>query len=254
MDWTLGMDIPYYATVFGSLAAFLLMYRLLSPWILRRMFPSYYHTQPDSAKPQLHEATMAACSSIVVGIWACSVYFLNDNVKGNLIRYDAPSVRYNCAIFLGYAMADSSLMAIHPQTGGALYHIHHAVSLFVGYVGVFYSCFPYHTNLGMLMELSNPFLNLRYIHNYLEYPTKSLSYFWNGAAFLLTFFLVRVVSMGGYWYNMSLAAREDDFYQLNIPVYICYLGGGIVFSSLNAYWFSQLCKEAYKVLTAKKED
>mmetsp|Transcript_23986 Transcript_23986/g.60704 ORF Transcript_23986/g.60704 Transcript_23986/m.60704 type:complete len:263 (-) Transcript_23986:13-801(-) len=152
-------------------------------------------------------------------------------------------MRLTVCFSLGYFMNDLILILMHPSVGGADMLVHHIV------IGVFFTsgildrcCTPYHF-LFMIEELSTPFLNLRF--QYKEQKESSV-YFMSQAAFVILFFLSRIVVGTGFvWVNGMFAlqgyldAQPSEFKRYHIMAQM----GACSFSRvLNFWWMWKIVK------------
>ncbi|XP_035660736.1 TLC domain-containing protein 4-B-like isoform X1 [Branchiostoma floridae] len=161
--------------------------------------------------------------------------------------YDSPAVRYTGCIFLGYTVADLLVMATHPAQYDFMMLVHHLMSVFGIVAGTVVPVLPYCSNLVFLQELSTPFVNLRIILYELGQKT-SLLYKLNGVLMLVVFFSCRLATIP-LWFQLSPLMETGELYTVGTALLITIFGCMPVVSVFNLYWFSKMCKGAYRILS-----
>ncbi|CAH1245567.1 TMEM56 [Branchiostoma lanceolatum] len=157
-------DVPYWCTVFVSAFGTWLIFRMVPLVLGRFIVSSRYNSLPLGEQRKVQKCAASLCAALVEGAISGYIFFFRSDIGPELVRYDCSLLRHNVGIFLGYTIADTLLLLLTPEfTGVNDLLLHHAASLFSGYAGLTYAIFPYYINLYLLMEISNPWLNLRWV-------------------------------------------------------------------------------------------
>lgn len=148
----------------------------------------------------------------------------------------------------GYLLYDMLLCAYENEALGDLaMFIHHIVVGCALEIGCFYSAGTFHISVLLVNELSSPFLSIRSLllnHGYKD----SKYYFYNGAAFAISFFVFRIVVISALLVHVGISwwklAFVDRLYWTR-PVSDRFLFGGLSIlllfhAALNFYWFFRI--------------
>ena len=238
-------DVRFYSVI--SYLSWLIIFRLLSPRLSPRLVPSYSKlSQRDKLKWDF--ALVSLWFSFVVS--GVTVYgFLSDpQLYRDPIWGTSSVVCLECGMIIGYQTAHMTMMVLEPAAlYDVLYILHHVTALTavtaVATSGacaffVFYRC---------LHILSNIFLNFIRLFILVKMEKKSRLFLANGIAFVVVFFLCRIVAMPGYYYAFLA------FWSVTMqpPLYTFYVIGasGVIYDVLNFYWFYLVCKGFIKTFS-----
>ncbi|XP_078694692.1 TLC domain-containing protein 4-like [Branchiostoma floridae x Branchiostoma belcheri] len=244
---SIGSDVPYWITVFVSAVGTWLIFTLV-PAILSRSFVSRrYNSLPVGERKKIQKCAASLCAALVEGTISGYIFFFRSDIGPDLVRYDCFLLRHNVGIFLGYTIADTLLLLLTPEfTGVNDLLLHHAAGLFSGYAGLTYPVFPYFINLYLLMEISNPMLNLRVILDVMGYKKSSL-YMINSVVWTAAFFLARIVTIPLFWYHVAVNASRTLFQQ-EVAIILTGLVLMPIFNVMNIFWFVKILLGARKIL------
>ncbi|CAH1248949.1 TMEM56 [Branchiostoma lanceolatum] len=162
-------------------------------------------------------------------------------------RYDSSIVRHTVCILVGYTLADLLIMATHPAQYDFMMLVHHLMAVFGGVAGTVDPILPYFSNIVCLQELSTPFVNMRIILYELRLKTSRL-YKLNGVLMLVVFFTCRLATIP-LWFRLSPHMATGELYTVSMPLLVTIFGCMPVASVFNLYWFSKMCKGAYRVVS-----
>ncbi|KAI8497597.1 hypothetical protein Bbelb_249030 [Branchiostoma belcheri] len=172
---SLGMtlELTHLLSAAGGFLGMLMIYRFVSPRVVPLCFPAYT-ALPWEKRIQVNEIFMAGSHSVIVCICSWVAYFTVEELKPTTLWYDCAITRHTSAFFWGYSIADLMLMICYPHFGDVYFLMHHAVSLIAGFLGMAYTSIPYYVNVFLMMEMTNPFVNFRFLLKALDYPEKSV--------------------------------------------------------------------------------
>ncbi|CAH1244038.1 TMEM56 [Branchiostoma lanceolatum] len=247
-----SIEPVYLVTFLATIAVCLSIFKFVAPWVLRRVTKKY-DSLPRAKKVELNEIVMALAHSLVVGLASWCVYFTMDDIKPSLTRYNSPPVLFIDSIFFGFSVSDLILLLVY-RSFGLPFIIHHLMAAFNGYVVLAYRSMPYYCLTGMMMELSGPCTNSRFLLKALDIDQTSSLYVGNSVAMLTSFVAIRITANALNLYHLLwLASTTDDFYQLSLAEYVCYVGGVFTFSVLNCLWLSKMIKGAIRLWRGVKK-
>ncbi|XP_035693936.1 TLC domain-containing protein 4-B-like [Branchiostoma floridae] len=129
---------------------------------------------------------------------------------------------------------------------------HHLVSLITGSQAVFVGILPWHMNLGIMMELSNPFQSIRVALLELGQKT-SQAYLVNGICFVVVFFLCRIATIPLYWYYILPLVLSGRMFQFDWLSIVTALGTHTVFELMSVYWFGKMVRSVLKLVSGEKK-
>ncbi|KAI8510184.1 hypothetical protein Bbelb_126120 [Branchiostoma belcheri] len=246
-----SIEPVYLVTFLVTIVVCLSIFKFIGPWILRRMTKKY-DTLSLTKRVEVNETVMALAHSLVVGLASWYVYLTMDDIKPTLTRYNSPPVLFIDSIFFGFSVSDLILLLIY-RAFGLPFVAHHIMAAFNGYVVLAYRSMPYYCLTGMMMELSGPCVNSRFLMKVLDVDQTSSLYIWNSVAMLASFVAFRMTANAINAYNLFWLAFTDDFYQLTLAEYVCFVGGVLMFSVLNCIWLSKMIKGAMRLLRGDKK-
>ncbi|KAI8498323.1 hypothetical protein Bbelb_242670 [Branchiostoma belcheri] len=240
----MALELTYLLTTTYSFLLSLIIFLVVSPALLPRLFKPYT-SLPEVKKLIVRDAFLSFCMATTVGLRAWYIYLFSDQIPYDVIWHDSPLVRHTLAIYTGYVTAALVLMLSH-HIGQMSSILHHFFSTYTGCVAMYYPCLMYCANIVLMMELSNPFVNMRMMLKVVGYE-KTTAYIWNGLAMLVTFFLARCIftTIGSLRF-LHLALVDPQFWDLPLCIHVCYFGGVSLFNILNYYWFYKICRGVMK--------
>ncbi|XP_066266748.1 TLC domain-containing protein 4-B-like [Branchiostoma lanceolatum] len=245
---TLPADMLPYVIVLVTFLAELFLSKVFSPLVMRQ-FQSYRAAKPGTQQ-RLHLYPASILVTVVEN--ALSLYILLFRSDVSPHRYEPNSiVRQLGGIWLGRILAEL-VLSLQQQVFGVDLLIHHLVSLITGSQAVFVGLLPWQMNLGIMMELSNPFQSIRVALLELGQKT-SQAYLINGVCFVVVFFLCRIATIPLYWYYtlpMILSGKMFEFDWLSI---VTALGTHTVFEIMSIYWFGKMVRSVLKLIHGAKK-
>ncbi|XP_078613032.1 TLC domain-containing protein 4-B-like [Branchiostoma floridae x Branchiostoma japonicum] len=181
-----------------------------------------------------------------------SLYILLFRSDVSPLRYEPnPIVRQLGGIWLGRILAELVLTA-KQQVFGMDILAHHLVSLITGSQAVFVGLLPWHMNLGIMMELSNPFQSIRVALLELGQKT-SQAYLVNGICFVVVFFLCRIATIPLYWYYTLPLVLSGRMFQFDWLTIVGALGTHTVFELMSVYWFGKMVRSVLKLVHGERK-
>ncbi|KAI8514216.1 hypothetical protein Bbelb_085400 [Branchiostoma belcheri] len=177
---------------------------------------------------------------------------LQSRVSGITSRKLQPNliVRQLGGIWLGRILAEL-VLTLEQQVFGVDILVHHLVSLITGSQAVFVGAMPWHMNLGIMMELSNPFQTIRIVLLELGQKT-SQAYVINGLCFVTVFFLCRIATIPLYWYYTLPVILSGRMFQFDWLTIVGALGTHTVFELMSVYWFGKMVRSVLKLVRGEK--
>ncbi|XP_066295582.1 TLC domain-containing protein 4-B-like [Branchiostoma lanceolatum] len=126
---------------------------------------------------------------------------------------------------------------------------HHVCTVWLTYYGTVDPVVPYYGNLGMMTEMSSPFLNLRHILHNMGQKT-SLLYKVNGVVLLVVFFICRILTIP-LWFSLRKHLGTDELYEVGFGVLSSFFVIIPFVYLLNIFWFSKICRAAYRAFSGQ---
>ncbi|XP_035660739.1 TLC domain-containing protein 4-like isoform X4 [Branchiostoma floridae] len=214
----MAYKLAHILTIVSSLIFHLSIFRWIAAPVMKRI-SSTFGKLTQKKQVVITNSVMSLVHSVVVGGMGAYVFMYPGEVLPTKLWYDSPAVRYTGCIFLGYTVADLLVVPV----------------------------LPYCSNLVFLQELSTPFVNLRIILYELGQKT-SLLYKLNGVLMLVVFFSCRLATIP-LWFQLSPLMETGELYTVGTALLITIFGCMPVVSVFNLYWFSKMCKGAYRILS-----
>ncbi|XP_066295295.1 TLC domain-containing protein 4-B-like [Branchiostoma lanceolatum] len=246
----MAYSVQHVQTILGSFFFHLAVFKWFAAPVLRRLWP-VFATLPADKQVSSQNYVMSLIHGAVVG--GLSWYaFLFSYVPQDKLLYDSPNVRHGACIVMGHAAADLLLIAWYPSLRSREMVVHHVCALWVTYCGSVDPAGAYYGNLSLMTELSSPFLNLRHILHNMGQKT-SLLYKVNGVVLLVVFFICRILTIP-LWFSLRKHLGTDKLYEVGIGVQI---GLYVIFpllNLLNVFWFSKICRAAYRGFFGSKAE
>ncbi|XP_019616104.1 PREDICTED: transmembrane protein 56-B-like [Branchiostoma belcheri] len=143
------------------------------------------------------------------------------------------------------------VLTLEQQVFGVDILVHHLVSLITGSQAVFVGAMPWHMNLGIMMELSNPFQTIRVVLLELGQKT-SQAYVINGLCFVTVFFLCRIATIPLYWYYTLPVILSGRMFKFDWLTIVGALGTHTVFELMSVYWFGKMVRSVLKLVRGEK--
>ncbi|XP_078621464.1 TLC domain-containing protein 4-B-like isoform X1 [Branchiostoma floridae x Branchiostoma japonicum] len=238
--------LAHILTIVSSLIFHLSIFRWLAAPVLKKISSTFGKLSPKK-QVVITNSVMALVHSVVVGGMSAYVFMYPGDVLPTTFWYDSAAVRHTACIFLGYTVADILVMATHPAQYDLMMLVHHLMGVFGSMAGTVNPILPYYSNLVCLQEFSSPFINMRIILYELGQKT-SLLYKLNGVLMLVVFFTCRLATIP-LWFQLSPLMETGKLYTVGTALLITIFGCMPVVSVFNLYWFSKMCKGAYRILS-----
>ncbi|XP_019628613.1 PREDICTED: transmembrane protein 56-like [Branchiostoma belcheri] len=235
------LELTHLLSAAGGFLGMLMIYWFVSPRVVPLCFPSYT-ALPWEKRIQVNEIFMAGSHSVIVCLCSWVAYFTVEELKPTTLWYDCAITRHTSAFFWGYSIADLMLMICYPHFGDIYFLMHHAVSLIAGFFGMAYTSIPYYVNVFLMMEMTNPFVNFRFLLKALGYPEKSLLFSSTGVLIFVTWWIARLAFIPIYAYHMAQLMRTGDFFKIELPMQLTSVLGYAFFTVLNLAWFRVILK------------
>ncbi|XP_035688683.1 TLC domain-containing protein 4-B-like [Branchiostoma floridae] len=221
-----GYDFQTISTKAGSVIFHLAISEWLSSPLLRKLVPAF-GTLPSNKQVVLRNSVMSTVHAAITGGFKHLPYFATSNA-------------------LGFLVADSLLMAMYVPIRDWKLTLHHTVAIWGAHNVMVAGAGLYFGNTWFLMEVSNPFVNMRLILHTLGHK-RSLLYKVNGVAMLVAFFAFRIATIPIY-FGLVPHMRTGEFFKMELGPIIKFLFISPIFCMLNIFWFTKICKGAYRVL------
>ncbi|XP_078585355.1 TLC domain-containing protein 4-B-like [Branchiostoma floridae x Branchiostoma japonicum] len=93
-----------------------------------------------------------------------------------------------------------------------------------------------------MMELTNPFVNFRFMLKALGYPEKSLLFSCTGVLIFITWWIARLGPIPIYAYHMAQLMSTGDFFKIELSMQLTSVLGYAFFTVLNLAWFRVIIK------------
>ncbi|XP_066263975.1 TLC domain-containing protein 4-A-like isoform X1 [Branchiostoma lanceolatum] len=245
-DTTMAYRLAHILTMVSSLIFHLSVFRWLAAPVVKKLSPTFRKLSPKK-QVVITNSAMAVVHSVIVGGMSVYICMYPGEVLPTVLRYDSSIVRHTLCILVGYTMADLLVMATHPAQYDLMILVHHLMAVFGGLAGTVDPMLPYFCNLVCLQELSTPFVNMRIILYELGLKNSRL-YKLNGVLMLVVFFTCRLATIP-LWFQLSSHMATGELYTVSIPLLVTIFGCIPVVSVFNLYWFSKMCKGAYRVVS-----
>ncbi|XP_019618103.1 PREDICTED: transmembrane protein 56-A-like [Branchiostoma belcheri] len=241
----MAYGLQHILTIVSSLIFHLSIFRWLAAPVMKKKSPTFKKLSPKE-QVVITNSVMSLVHSVVVGGMSVYVFMYPGQVLPTVFWYDSSITRHAACIFLGYTVADLLIMATHPAQYDLMMMVHHVMGVFGSVAGSVDPVLPYYSNLVLLQELSSPFMNMRIILYSLGQKTTHL-YKLNGVLLLLVFFTCRLATIP-LWFRLSPFMATGQLYTVSTPLLVTIFGCMPVVSMFNLYWFTKMCKGAYRIL------
>lgn len=140
---------------------------------------------------------------MMVTVVCLYVLLYEDQLSDDPIWADSKTVKFNCALVVGYMLSDSIVMILHyREVGDMCYIFHHGATIYAFYFVMTYGALSWFANFRLIAEFSTPFVNQRWFLDVMCYPRRSKLFLLNGFAMASTYFLSRIASIPPYWYKV----------------------------------------------------
>ncbi|XP_035663668.1 TLC domain-containing protein 4-B-like [Branchiostoma floridae] len=248
---TLSYDGLLYMS--ASFAFFMFVYKYVVSAALRGCSKAY-ESLPREKRVGVDTSLMALLHSTLVGSMALYLFLFSDVITPTVIRQEVPLLKLAVCILVGYIMADTSVLVCNPTADVYDWSmfVHHVICLYTGYAAAVSAELPYYQLQWTLMELFNPFNNLRFILKELGQKTSTL-YLMNGIALVGMFFLARVAPIPFFWYHLTSIIQSEDFSGVTFSMKVVALVLSPTMHLLNLFWFYKIFTGLLKYLSTKAE-
>lgn len=239
------LNLTYYPISLASTFFFLFIYKVVSPKISHSLFPRYRSFTPMQ-RIDWNSRVMSNIHVLIVLTICCHQLRYDIGLRKNPIWCESCLVRPNCAIVIGYLVADLLIMFVNWSVVGEFFFVtHHCVTIYAYFYVMSYGVLPWFANFRLLAEFSTPFVNQRWFFDALGLR-KSKGYAINGAFLFISFFLARIVTMPVYYLMLFSVYDYPAFQDLgvlrHIGLIVC-----LILDSINLYWFSKIFIGAKKL-------
>ncbi|KAJ8305409.1 hypothetical protein KUTeg_015954 [Tegillarca granosa] len=160
---------------------------------------------------------------------------------------DSVVVRSECAIVVGYAIADIVMVIIHyKQIGEIGYFLHHIATV---------SAYFYVMTYGFIVLTLKVFCSnfMEWMLDALKFSKTSNLFFINGLLMVGSFYAVRILILPFYWYKIYTIYGTDDFIKLGFAQAVMIVTS-IMLDGLNCFWGYRMYLGARKVVKLKLDD
>ncbi|XP_035663665.1 TLC domain-containing protein 4-B-like [Branchiostoma floridae] len=197
---------------------------------------------------------MALLHSVLVGSMALYLFLFSDVITPTVIRQEVPLLKLSVCVLVGYTMADTVVLASNPTEDVSHWSmfVHHVICLYTGHAAAASAELPYYQLQWILMELANPFNNLRLILKELGQKTSTL-YQVNGLVLLAMFFLTRVAPIPFFWYHLTSIIQSEDFSGVTFSMKVVALVLSPTMHCLNLFWFYRIYRGVIKYFFGNKD-
>lgn len=154
-------DSRYLPAACISFLFFLFLFKFANPKLSKKIFAKY-NDLPDSRRIDWDTRVNSSVHAAIVSSMCVYAYLYDDELETNPIWHNSPIVRTECAVVMGYMLADAVIMTIYyKQIGEVFFYFHHAASIYAYYYVVAYGVMTSFANYRLLAEISTPFVNNR---------------------------------------------------------------------------------------------
>ena len=251
---SVAVDVLQYALLW--LALYHLFQYLISPYLLGRFSTKY--SQLTSSKQTYWNASLVSTShAVLISAMALRAAYYGkfwDTWPILDMNQTTPLSHTTERVMNGYLFADALLALYHrnsPAWTKTFYTVmgHHIVVFGIGMCICVLDFGHVYSMIGMLLEMTTPFVNLRWIL-YTIQETKTTLYLINGLVLVLLWFLVRIVVAGPF----AVYPLWVDKKERSLHVIITFVVTYTLIYPLQCFWFSKLLKGAYKALSTGREE
>lgn len=247
------MDMSYYPCAALSCLFFLLTYKYISPWLSARCFPEY-EVLARSKQIEWNTRTNSSLHAVLVSIACMYVLTFDDKISRDPVWGDSYAAKNNCALVVGYMVADLIIILWHYKELGEIFFVcHHGVSIYAYFFVITYGALPWFANFRLIAEFSTPFVNQRWFLDVLLYPKSSPEFVMNGVAMAVIFFMVRIACMPSYWNKVYSLYGTEPCLRLGRMWYVL-ISSCVLLDLINVYWFSKIFQGVRKLLRTNQEN
>lgn len=240
-------DSRYLPAACISFLFFLFLFKFASPKLSKKIFAKY-NDLPEASRIDWDTRVNSSVHAVIVSSMCVYAYLCDDELQTNPIWHNSPTVRTECAVVMGYMLADAVIMTIYyKQIGEVFFYFHHAASIYAYYYVVVYGVMTGFANYRLLAEISTPFVNNRYFFDVLGIKKTDPLGFTNGILMTLSFFAVRILVMPIYWMKVYQVYGTEAFLRTG-HVQMVLLVTCVVLDIINLFWFYKMLKGVHKVL------
>eukprot|EP00123_Amoebidium_parasiticum_P000636 comp11489_c0_seq1/m.5938 comp11489_c0_seq1/g.5938 ORF comp11489_c0_seq1/g.5938 comp11489_c0_seq1/m.5938 type:complete len:337 (-) comp11489_c0_seq1:212-1222(-) len=217
-----------------------------------KLHPAYADLSPFKKWQWAMRVTSSIHAVIVAtgGLYALT----DDALVTDIVGSSSPTVNFFTCIFMGYTAMDSyCTLKFNDQglSGGFPILLHHFMVLVISAYPVTALRFGMVTACYLVNEFSTPFMNQIFFFKDCQTPKDSKLVLANSVAFLLAFFLCRVV-MNTYAL-VRMAEPGSLMYQESTFVTVTGIGFAAAFLMLNLFWFAKIVSNAVKIMRPAKK-
>jgi len=244
------LNFTYYPVALASALIFLFIYQVVSPTISYALVPRYRSFSPMQ-RIDWDSRVISTLHALAVFVTCVHEIILNQELSNNRIWCEFCLVRFNCAVVVGYLVADLLIMVAHWSVIGEVFFVtHHCVTIYAYYYVMSYGVLPWFANFRLLAELSTPFVNIRWFLDALDLR-QSKHYAINGVCLFVSFFFARIITMPIYYCTLYSVHEYPAFQALGmlryVAVFVC-----LILDAINMFWFSKIFAGAYKLFFGAK--
>jgi len=244
------LNLTYYPVAIASSLFFVFIYKVISPRISHSLFPRY-RSLNETDTIEWNSRVVSNVHSLIVTAVCIHELLFDVGIRKNPIWCESCLVRTNCAVVVGYLMADLFIMILNwSNIGGLFFAIHHCVTIYAYYYVMTYGVLPWFANFRLLAELSTPFVNQRWFFDVLGLKCTK-GYAINGFMLFTSFFSVRIFTMPIYYFKLYSIYNFSAFQALGVlrhaALIIC-----LILDLINIHWFSKIFRGVKKLFEASR--
>lgn len=195
----------------------------------------------------------SAIHAAIVTISSFYILYYDNNLFQNKLIYSSFEICFILNFSIGYLAFDTLIMSIYRNEFEWNFLVHHFVAIVS-----FHSCsnagvFPFIALFRLTSEGSTPFLHARWILLTLNKKNSKL-FVTNGLILLVSFFLVRIVTIVPNWYLFFDSINSPAWYSIELKYKLICVVSCIPLDILNVYWFSKIISGALKFFAKKSKN
>ncbi|XP_075256070.1 uncharacterized protein LOC142348571 [Convolutriloba macropyga] len=242
----------YYENIFYISIPFTVLYMVIVPFISLRLFPILKLQNTDRRCSFVSDCISSIPSALTGFITIRSfIYYVPDNDRENMFE----GFKW-CTIFMSaYLFVDTIYRILYIESHRTMMVVHHIVGLVITQFAMNDRGWLIEKVIFCLMEVANPFINIRLMLLGIDFPKTSYRYLVASLLMIITFGLFRVVPIPiicrGAYYKLVVYPQYSSVYHK------CMFSLYLLLSVMNLYWFYVmlvgLVKTARKLLIKNKK-
>lgn len=105
-------DSRYLPAACISFLFFLFLFKFASPKLSKKIFAKY-NDLPEASRIDWDTRVNSSVHAVIVSSMCVYAYLYDDELQTNPIWHNSPTVRTECAVVMGYMLADAVMMTIY---------------------------------------------------------------------------------------------------------------------------------------------